>query len=346
MKIAYFFHSSNGASAADRRRLVGFASRSGTPLYRFGRKMAGMDLVVLTVKGPLASVAELKRRNGRVILDLVDSYWLDDSIFRNRGRSLLRKLEGNGGRPLEDFRDRLKRAIGEADRIVCASKEQALWLRQFSSDVVVITDTMSELGELRQSDPSLLTPGRLRILWEGLPENTVYLEQLRGVLAELRDLDVELTLVTNPTRYRFAGRFLPYRVEEFASSLPCKTAVLSWSIEALVASSSTHHVAIIPLSERVPMAWAKPGNKLLSFWWMGLRTLTSPTPSYLSLMDDAGVEDCCWSEGEWLNRLREIASAQRSNQSCRNDLAQFARCRSSSEATDHLWNDALTNWQA
>jgi hypothetical protein len=64
-------------------------------------------------------------------------------------------------------------------------------------------------------------------------------------------------------------------------------------------------LAVIPLDKRKGIMWNKPENKLLFFWQLGLPAITSPSPAYKRVMNDAGINMNADSKEEWLKKIRE-----------------------------------------
>ena len=60
---------------------------------------------------------------------------------------------------------------------------------------------------------------------------------------------------------------------------------------------------------RTPMVRAKPDNKLVLLWKLGMPVLTGATPAYRRAMAAADLEMVCETEGEWTARLTELAEA-------------------------------------
>ena len=62
-------------------------------------------------------------------------------------------------------------------------------------------------------------------------------------------------------------------------------------------------LAIIPIDMRTPFWVSKPSNKLIFFWRIAMPTLVDPTPAYVKLMDECGLDMVCKSSDEWLAKL-------------------------------------------
>ena len=86
------------------------------------------------------------------------------------------------------------------------------------------------------------------------------------------------------------------------------------------------------------MAWHKPANKLISFWFAGVPTIVSGTPAYTELMQDAGTDLYCSDDEEWISGIKKIydmTSAERKNLAEKN--LRYVKTYYSDEALDSAW---------
>ena len=63
---------------------------------------------------------------------------------------------------------------------------------------------------------------------------------------------------------------------------------------------------MIPIDLSVPMQRLKPENRLLIMWRLGLPCLTSPSPAYVRVSEQAGVKAACDTNVEWLQNLNRL----------------------------------------
>ena len=65
-------------------------------------------------------------------------------------------------------------------------------------------------------------------------------------------------------------------------------------------------MALFHLIEKNLFVWHKPANKLISFWFTGLPTVTSATPAYKEIMNNADEKLYCFNDEEWIDRIHQI----------------------------------------
>jgi hypothetical protein len=73
-----------------------------------------------------------------------------------------------------------------------------------------------------------------------------------------------------------------------------------WGPENLVNTANECVAAMIPIDLSIPMQNLKPENRLLIMWRLGLPCLTSPSPAYKRVADEAGVNATCQDLNSWL----------------------------------------------
>ena len=95
---------------------------------------------------------------------------------------------------------------------------------------------------------------------------------------------------------------------------------------------------IIPLSKKNKMAWHKPANKLISFWFAGLPTLASDTPAYVELMKNADTNFYCYNTDDWISKIKEFysLSAEERELVAKKNL-DYAKKNFSNESLDNVW---------
>ena len=79
-----------------------------------------------------------------------------------------------------------------------------------------------------------------------------------------------------------------------------------WSQGELVDRARKCSAAMIPINLNVPMQRFKPENRLLIMWRLGLPCLTSPSPAYIRVSQQAGVDTVCNTPEDWFEKFQEI----------------------------------------
>lgn len=291
---------------ADRRRFVFWARSRGVDFDVIGRGAGVHDLVVLSARADLSRWRQEPRRT-KVVYDVVDSYL---AVRRLQLRSLLRGPAKFAAREtsalIVDYRRAMEQMCRRADAVVCATEEQRQLIGPLNDNVHVILDSHGELDRAPKS--SFVRGDALHLVWEGLPENLAGFHDLRPALRRLSaEQPVHLHLVTALEYAKYVGRFVHRRTADDAAAIHDRSWLYQWHVDTLPAIAAVCDIAVIPLDLGDDLARGKPENKLLSFWRMGLPTVTSATPAYRRAMAGAGLELVCRDADEWYDLLRGLA---------------------------------------
>jgi glycosyltransferase involved in cell wall biosynthesis len=100
-------------------------------------------------------------------------------------------------------------------------------------------------------------------------------------------------------------------------------------------------LALIPIVMSDPLFRAKPENKLLLLWRMGVPTITSATPAYIRTMSAAGVPMYARDPTEWEELLERFASDAEARRSAAEKGRAFVLREHSEEAGLAKWDAVL-----
>jgi hypothetical protein len=305
-RIGYAGYSRDFTAPGDRRRFSAYARQRGLT-YDYPDLTGDYDVVIVTQNADLAGWTERKRRAGnrlRLYLDLVDSYFEQRNPVDRVLKGVGRYVEGRDSRLSPDFRQTLKAICRVADGVWCSTPEQQATIRAFNPNVEISFDWFDdELGPPKQA---FQRGERLRLVWEGQGALAISLRTITEALNELRD-KVELLVVTDPTTKRWYGRFATIPTLRLLNGITCPITLLPWRKESFSSHITSADLAIIPMATDIPMIRAKPANKLILLWKLGMPVLTSATPAYRDAMAKAGLDMVCASTAEWIERLDELA---------------------------------------
>ncbi len=97
---------------------------------------------------------------------------------------------------------------------------------------------------------------------------------------------------------------------------------------------------IIPLNNSNFLAWHKPANKLISFWFTGLPAIVSNTPAYTEMMNDLSEEMYCASASEWIAKTKEIYNLKpEEREALAKKNLDYVRKNYSDMALDVVWKE-------
>jgi hypothetical protein len=306
-RIGYAGYSRDFSAPGDRRRFAAYARQSGLS-FEYPDPHRDYDLVVITQNADLAGWSARKRDGGRfrLVFDLVDAYFeqtrLDERLLKGFGRF----MEGRDSRLSPDFQRTLKCACQAADAVICSTPEQRETIMRYNGNVAISFDWFDdELGPLKQS---FERSGRLKLVWEGMGGLVRSVQTLREPLNALKDR-VELHVVTDPTSKRWYGRLGTCTAEELLAGIECPINVIRWIKEDFWRHITAADLAIIPMDMTHSMIRAKPANKLILLWKLGMPVLAGPTEAYRRAMAQAGLDMLCETPADWAAKLEALASA-------------------------------------
>ena len=209
------------------------------------------------------------------------------------------------------YTDALRDLCRRADAVVCSTEEQRSVILPLCSNVIPILDYHAvALGAIKTHYG---TDAQAHLVWEGQPANVSTFEAIREPLQRLSSRRrIALHLITDLTYSAalknigrrstadLARRIIPIR-EQY---------IYSWNERTLSAIATQCDLAVIPIPLESPMYMAKPENKMLLLWRMGLPVVASATPAYRRAMSAAGVRGLCKDDDEWVVTLDEFLDSE------------------------------------
>lgn len=340
LRIGYMPYTRDLSGPSDTRRFLHFA-RARNLTWEVAREGARYDVVFL---GSLADITRWSRvppGETKIVYDLSDSYLdIDPGELRARLRGpakfALRQHEH-----LEwSYHDSIERICRRADAVLCSTPEQRDRLRAFNGNVHPILDFHTGAAIRVKSD--FAVGDTLRIVWEGQGANVVTLAPaaaaLRRVAARRK---LELHVVTDLRFKPFNGPVPSVGTRRSLDAVVpgVRSFLVEWNAFGLGAVATSADLAIIPMIRTPPVYWAKPENKLLLFWRMGVPTITSPTPAYVRAMRGAGLDLTCEDDAAWERAIDRLAG----DEAARREAS--ARGRAHAE-TEHGEAALLARWDA
>ena len=307
-RIGYVGYTSDYSGPGDRRRFGAYARQCGLGFERPSLDGAH-DIVIITQNADLTGWTARKRREGnrfRLILDLVDGYFeqtrLDERIFKGVGRY----IEGRDSLLSADFRETLKQVCRAADGIWCSTPEQRETIRQYNDNVEISFDWLDD--ELAPPKSDYSRSGRLKLVWEGQAGMLRNMKTIRDPLNAVSEL-IELHVVTDPSTPRWYGRLGRLTPQEMLKGLRCPVRHSVWRKSDFSEHIRAADVALIPMELSHPMIAAKPENKLVLLWKLGMPVLAGGSSAYRRAMAAAGLDLVCESPADWVEKIKLLASA-------------------------------------
>lgn len=307
-RIGYDGYTSDYSGPGDRRRFGAYARQRGLSYERPGLD-GDHDIVIITQNSDLTGWAARKRREGdrfRLVLDLVDGYFeqkrLDERILKGIGRY----VEGRDSILSADFRETLKTICRAADGIWCSTPEQRDTIRRYNDNVEISFDWIDD--ELVPPKEDYSRAGRLKLVWEGQAGTLRSMKTIIAPLNAVSDL-IELHVVTDPATPRWYGRLGTLTPQQMLKGLRCPVHHVVWQRSDFAAQIRAADVALIPIDLANTLFAAKPENKLVLLWKLGMPVLAGATDAYRRAMAAAGLDLICESTADWTDRIRTLAAA-------------------------------------
>jgi hypothetical protein len=295
IKILYLGNSSDGSATVDRRRFLAFAAMN-PHLQVFFKPEPGLkfDVLIYSIGGDLPLALSLAAEVKQVVVDYSNHYLVEKSWFKSVFRNQFFTLRKGHKLAFSAYRSSLKRIIRLADLVIFPSVSQKSELMKLNSRVARLTDFFG--SEVNVSDGPV--EGERSIFWEGQGVNVPTLQALSRPLQRVKYSS--FNVVTD----EYFGR-APFRrrSEIFLSQRFSQFAFYSWSQTAIASLAAKSRVGVIPLNLEDQFIAAKPENKLVLMWLLGLPVLCSPTESYSLLAAETGLDFLCKSEEEWCAKL-------------------------------------------
>jgi hypothetical protein len=221
-----------------------------------------------------------------------------------------------------------------ADIVICSSPKIATIISRWNKNVVVSLDYTQNEIRTKKSDYNINE--KMKLVWEGQAPNLINLLTLKKVLQQVNSF-CELHIITDE-KYNDFGNAFTKSVSNLLKELPITTVFHKWELYKNYEILSSCDCGIIPLNKNNKMAWHKPANKLISFWFAGVPTIVSGTPAYTELMQDAGTDLYCSDDDEWISGIKkmyDMTSAERKNLAEEN--LRYVKTYYSDEALDAAW---------
>lgn len=340
MKIGYVPYSPELTQPADRRRFPYYAEKRGIE-FELADPDREYDVVVVTPRANLAQWTAYRPGQAKLVFDLVDSY-LD--VPRTDPKAVLRGpakfLAGESRTPFFSWRRAVERILARAAAVTCATPEQAIAIGRFCRNVHPILDFQTRMISQVKRDYEAGSP--FKLVWEGLGENVRWFSEIRGPLAEVaRRRPLELHLITAVRFKQVTQRFWTRETAAIAARIFDDVRIHQWTEDSVARIATACDLAVIPLPLDRPFERGKPESKLVSFWRMGLPTITSATPAYTRVMAAAGQHLCCSSAAEWADALQTLIEDRTARESAGRTGHAYAEAEYSDERLLKAWDAVL-----
>ncbi len=298
------------------------------------------DVVVVTQNSDLTAWSRIPRSGPKLIFDFVDSY-LQVGRFDLRGALRgLAKFAGGQHRYLElNYRCSLERMLVRADAVVCSTPEQKDDCLKFNSNTHDILDLNSD--QVRCCKSNYKITDTVHLAWEGMGANAWAFQEIAPVLKEIHARRrIALHLVTDLKYRSHGGPFAWHReakpyLQNILSEIP--VFLYEWNAQMLSTICINCDIAVLPIPREPPIYWAKPENRLLMLWQMGLPVIASATPAYARCMRAAGNQQVCLTQNDWKQQLESLLSSEAIRRESARRGLEYSKQNVSLETLSQKW---------
>lgn len=335
VRFGYVPYADDLSNPGDRRRFVYWARDRGVNWEPY-RPAGRYDVVMLAGTADLSAWRDARTGGPKVVYELIDSYLDAPASLKSRLRGIAKYAAGELRRPIADYRAAIERTCTAADAVVCSTPEQRTQLLALNPNVHEILDAHVDLVQRPKADFSIGDVAN--VVWEGLPYTLDDMEVAAPALRRIaRRQPLALHVVTDLEYQRYTRRFVRARTADVVHRLLPRAYLYEWNEQLLAPLVVACDLAVIPLDLSDPFARAKPENKLLLFWRMGMPTLTSATPAYVRTMAAAGQDLTCETTEDWELGVEALLE----DEDRRRDAGTGGRCF---VETNHSSDRTLERW--
>ena len=340
LRIGYSPHSSDLGGLGDKGRFCYFSDKKNIK-FEIADPSKSYDLVVVTSSGDLTVWSQYQKGNAKIIYDQVDSY---QAVSKYELRSALRgtgKYFSGKHRYLQfDYRKSIEDMCRRADAVVCATLEQKEDFLHHCENVHAILDVHTSI--IRDIKKEYSSGNPFNLVWEGLPENIRSFLEIRDVLHSINSQqEICLHIISNLEYYQYLRKYGKRQTLDICRKVFDRTYLYDWNVLTASKIITACDIALIPISVQEPLAFAKPENKLLLFWKMGIPTLVSATPAYERTMKQADMGMFCRTDSEWFDKILKYMEDESARREAGEKGRAFTDKHYSAEQAVSQWGDVI-----
>lgn len=308
LKIGYWPLSDSLRAAGDRRRLVFWAHLRGHEIVT--DLSQSVDVIVASENSDFNS-PYFAQRFRPIIFDLVDAYLAPLNPYDDFARGLAKRFSGQISGAVKPFSHHVRDFCELSNAVICSSPEQEEIISRYNVNTHVILDSHDEIAFVDPSHIRKQKASGQRVLWEGQPATIRGVRDIYPVLSELaKTNNLHFDFVTDESYFLFLNKYLQRSTLDLLQKdlrvIANRVNIVPWSSINLVEGAHRSNVAMIPIDLSIPMQKLKPENRLLIMWRLGLPCLTSPSPAYIRVAQQAGVNAVCNNHDEWAENFHQI----------------------------------------
>ena len=293
------------------------------------------DVLVCSLGGDLAKAKRLSNTIPKFVLDYTNHYLVENSLFKDRFRNLTGSVLHDREYCVQSYKKTILQLMARADLIICPSVTQQNYLKKQDIKSVQLTDFFEQ--EVREKSLDFVGDGNF--FWEGQAGN---LRQLRLIAPVIeRQSGRSMRIVSDEQFGMFGGRLLVRDSRKYCNKLFSNLEFLEWTVDNVNLAARKSSLGVIPLDLSDKFVAAKPENKLIYMWLLGLFVLCSPTESYSMLVNQTGVDFTCKTEEQWQDSIDFWLKDARYREESTRYLHEYALVHYSDKSLQKKWLNAF-----
>ena len=306
MKVLFLPSSPDGLGAVDRRRFLAFQSAEKSFSFTFNDKEQ-YDLIFCAGSGDINLAIKLRQSGKPLIYDYANHYLVEDNFYKNIFRPIYFSLHKRHKYCFKNFKNSIIRIIRNSDAVICSSHQQELYIKSKINyyNTTVLTDFFEfDFPFLFRRECDLKAENKNALFWEGQAENLINFKSINKMIFEKESMNLVTDLSYRDGLFRRSTKLYCDRIFKNYN-------LLNWNQSNVTHLSQKSDIAIIPIDTNIPIYYAKPENKVILMFLLGLPVITSSIPSYQNILCRTGIsnllinKDRCW--GDAIHDLRMMS---------------------------------------
>jgi hypothetical protein len=308
LKVGYWPLSETLKSAGDRRRVVYWAkARNHRIITDLTEKV---DVIIASENSDFNS-SYFWNSKVPVVFDLVDAYLSPSNAFDDYSRGFAKWVTKHISGEIKPFSHHIRDFCVNSNAVICSSVEQEDLIKSYNTNTHVILDSHHEIPFIERSRNRNLKNNATSILWEGQPATIGGMKTILPALSKLQTTaQINLNFITDQSYYLLLNKYIKRSTISLLNrdlgSLMDHASIVPWSPDHLVEYAKSSSIAMIPIDLTIPIQRLKPENRLLIMWRLGLPCLTSPSPAYTRVAEQAGVSAICKTMDDWFTNANRL----------------------------------------
>jgi len=333
--------SSNGLGPVDRRRILTFVKSTSHYEYTFDIK-AKFDLIYCAGSGDTGLALKLKETGKPLIYDYANHYLQENIPLKNVLRPAYFSFFKGHKYTFETYSSTIQKIIEVADVVVCSSEVQKTYLEQNTKvkNIHVLTDFFENdfpsLFNRKFKPPSTRSQ---HLIWEGQAEN---LKNFTSI-TDREFFKLKISLITD---LKYRDGLFKRSSKNFCDRLFNDFVIYDWNVDALISRAQHGDIGIIPIEKDIPIYAAKPENKAVLMFLLGLPVLATSILAYSQLFERLQLDHLKVTDAsQWVEKVQQLRGLKNSDyQDLCMYLNNFARKEYSTENLRLKWLNALESY--